>query len=87
MLTGLYLSQEQHEDQNGADKRRAHNQLPYFLSREAQDQSIIKAGYCVKQGAVVRTNNRRKPVFRDRLTQFWTKTYILGHPASGSTGS
>ena len=42
--------------QNGADRgglRKAHSQLPYFLGRGAQDQALIKAGYCVKQGAVV----------------------------------
>lgn len=42
--------------QNGAERggqRKAHSQLPYFLGRGAQDQALIKAGYCVKQGAVV----------------------------------
>lgn len=40
---------------SGSDQgRRAPNQLPFFLSRTVQDQPFIKAGYCVKQGAVVR---------------------------------
>lgn len=50
---------EQGEGHNGADRggvKRAQNQMPYFLSRGAQDQAIIKAGYCVKQGAVVRAH-------------------------------
>lgn len=49
----------QHEGGDGPDKaereaqQRSHSQLPYFLSRPAQDQTVIKSGYCVKQGAVV----------------------------------
>lgn len=27
--------------------------MPYYLSRANQDQSVVKAGFCVKQGAVV----------------------------------
>uniref|UniRef100_A0A8C8A0Q1 Pleckstrin homology domain containing, family A (phosphoinositide binding specific) member 1a n=1 Tax=Oryzias sinensis TaxID=183150 RepID=A0A8C8A0Q1_9TELE len=38
---------------------RSHSQLPYFLSKPAQDHSVIKAGYCVKQGAVMRNWKRR----------------------------
>lgn len=35
--------------------QRSHSQLPYFLGRPAQEHAVIKAGYCVKQGAVVST--------------------------------
>uniref|UniRef100_A0A3Q3K1U5 PH domain-containing protein n=1 Tax=Monopterus albus TaxID=43700 RepID=A0A3Q3K1U5_MONAL len=48
--------------QNGAERgglKQPQNQLPYFLSREVQDQSVIKAGYCVKQGAVMKNWKRR----------------------------
>ncbi|XP_061765038.1 pleckstrin homology domain-containing family A member 1-like isoform X2 [Nerophis ophidion] len=55
-------TQERGEGQDGVERgglRRGHNQSPYFLSREAQDQAVIKAGYCVKQGAVMKTWKRR----------------------------
>lgn len=47
------LQQEGTDGQNGGDRevlKRAHSQHPY---RPAQEQSVLKAGYCVKQGAVV----------------------------------
>lgn len=34
--------------------RKAPNHPPYLHSRAGQDQTLIKAGYCVKQGALVR---------------------------------
>ncbi|CAI5658023.1 unnamed protein product [Oreochromis niloticus] len=58
----ITATQEQGEGHNGADRggvKRAQNQMPYFLSRGAQDQAIIKAGYCVKQGAVMKNWKRR----------------------------
>uniref|UniRef100_A0A4W6DT62 Pleckstrin homology domain containing, family A (phosphoinositide binding specific) member 1b n=1 Tax=Lates calcarifer TaxID=8187 RepID=A0A4W6DT62_LATCA len=58
----ITATQEQGDGQNGADRgglKRCQNQLPYFLSRGAQDQAIIKAGYCVKQGAVMKNWKRR----------------------------
>uniref|UniRef100_A0A8C9REN4 Pleckstrin homology domain containing, family A (phosphoinositide binding specific) member 1a n=1 Tax=Scleropages formosus TaxID=113540 RepID=A0A8C9REN4_SCLFO len=50
------------QTQNGTDHeglKRSHSQLPYFLGKSAQDNSIIKAGYCVKQGAVMKNWKRR----------------------------
>ncbi|KAG8008863.1 Pleckstrin-like proteiny domain-containing family A member 1 [Nibea albiflora] len=58
----ITATQEQGEGQNGAERcglKRGQNQLPYFLSRGAQDQAVIKAGYCVKQGAVMKNWKRR----------------------------
>ncbi|XP_067431628.1 pleckstrin homology domain-containing family A member 1 isoform X2 [Thunnus thynnus] len=58
----ITTTQEQGEGQNGAERgglRRGQNHLPYFLSRGAQDQAVIKAGYCVKQGAVMKNWKRR----------------------------
>ncbi|KAM3836138.1 pleckstrin homology domain-containing family A member 1-like, partial [Diretmus argenteus] len=60
----ITATQEQGEGpgQNGAERgglRRSQNQLPYFLSRGSQDQTVIKAGYCVKQGAVMKNWKRR----------------------------
>ncbi|XP_026171454.1 pleckstrin homology domain-containing family A member 1 isoform X5 [Mastacembelus armatus] len=58
----ITATQEQGEGQNGAERgglKRPQYQLPYFLSRGVQDQAIIKAGYCVKQGAVMKNWKRR----------------------------
>lgn len=49
----------QQEGGDGADRmereamQRSHSQLPYFLGKPAQEHTVIKSGYCVKQGAVV----------------------------------
>lgn len=54
----LYVFQEQGKGQNGAECgafKRGQNNLPFYLSRGMQDQTVMKAGYCVKQGAVVST--------------------------------
>uniref|UniRef100_A0A3P9KQD7 Pleckstrin homology domain-containing family A member 1 n=1 Tax=Oryzias latipes TaxID=8090 RepID=A0A3P9KQD7_ORYLA len=59
------VTQTQHDSGDCADRaereaiHRSHSQLPYFLSKPAQDHSVIKAGYCVKQGAVMRNWKRR----------------------------
>ncbi|XP_077585420.1 pleckstrin homology domain-containing family A member 1-like isoform X2 [Stigmatopora nigra] len=59
------VTQTQHEGGDGAERaereamHRSHSQLPYFLGRPAQDHSVIKSGYCVKQGAVMRNWKRR----------------------------
>ncbi|XP_069573692.1 pleckstrin homology domain-containing family A member 1 isoform X2 [Brachyistius frenatus] len=58
----ITATQEQGEGQNGADRgglKRGQSQMPYFLSRGAQDQAVIKTGYCVKQGAVMKNWKRR----------------------------
>uniref|UniRef100_A0A671N127 Pleckstrin homology domain-containing family A member 1-like n=1 Tax=Sinocyclocheilus anshuiensis TaxID=1608454 RepID=A0A671N127_9TELE len=39
--------------------RKAQNHPPYLHSRAGQDQTIIKAGYCVKQGALMKNWKRR----------------------------
>uniref|UniRef100_A0A3P9I7M7 Pleckstrin homology domain containing, family A (phosphoinositide binding specific) member 1a n=1 Tax=Oryzias latipes TaxID=8090 RepID=A0A3P9I7M7_ORYLA len=59
------VTQTQHDGGDCAERaereaiHRSHSQLPYFLSKPAQDHSVIKAGYCVKQGAVMRNWKRR----------------------------
>lgn len=55
-------TQEKGEGQNGGDRgtvRKPHGQMPYYLSRANQDQSVVKAGFCVKQGAVMKNWKRR----------------------------
>ncbi|XP_065098720.1 pleckstrin homology domain-containing family A member 1 isoform X4 [Paramisgurnus dabryanus] len=58
----ITTTQEKGEALNGADKsgpRKTQGQLPFYLSRCNQDSTVIKAGYCVKQGAVMKTWKRR----------------------------
>ncbi|XP_029978158.1 pleckstrin homology domain-containing family A member 1-like isoform X3 [Sphaeramia orbicularis] len=58
----ITTTQEQGEGPEGAERgslRRPHTQMPYFLSRGVQDQAFIKAGFCVKQGAVMKNWKRR----------------------------
>ncbi|XP_041124336.1 pleckstrin homology domain-containing family A member 1-like isoform X5 [Polyodon spathula] len=54
--------QEGGEGLEGADRgglKRSLSQLPYFMGKAAQDQTVVKAGYCVKQGAVMKNWKRR----------------------------
>lgn len=59
ILVSLVSFPLKHEGGDGADRaereamHRSHSQLPYFLCRPAQEHTVIKSGYCVKQGAVV----------------------------------
>ncbi|XP_073685100.1 pleckstrin homology domain-containing family A member 1 isoform X4 [Garra rufa] len=70
----ITTTQEKGEGQNGADKsglRKPPSQLPYYLSRSNQDQSVIKAGYCVKQGAVMRNWKRRYFILDDNALSYF----------------
>ncbi|KAK2820140.1 hypothetical protein Q5P01_023099 [Channa striata] len=70
----ITATQEQGKGQNGADcggLKRAQNQLPYFLSRGAQDQTIIRSGYCVKQGAVMKNWKRRYFVLDENAMSYY----------------
>lgn len=59
------VTQTQQEGGDGAEKadreamQRSLSQLPYFLGRPSQEHTVIKSGYCVKQGAVMRNWKRR----------------------------
>ncbi|MGH0168247.1 UNVERIFIED_CONTAM: hypothetical protein FKN15_054445 [Acipenser sinensis] len=56
------IQQEGGEGSEGADRgglKRSLSQLPYFMGKAAQDQTVVKAGYCVKQGAVMKNWKRR----------------------------
>ncbi|KAK2866177.1 hypothetical protein Q7C36_002233 [Tachysurus vachellii] len=58
----ITTTQEKAEGQNGAERgtlRKPHGQVPYYLSRANQDQSVVKVGFCVKQGAVMKNWKRR----------------------------
>ncbi|XP_048842708.1 pleckstrin homology domain-containing family A member 1-like isoform X4 [Brienomyrus brachyistius] len=51
--------QEGGEGPNGPGVKRSHSQHPYYGGRPLQDHAVIKAGYCVKQGAVMKNWKRR----------------------------
>ncbi|KAM6898617.1 pleckstrin homology domain-containing family A member 1-like isoform 2-T2 [Lycodopsis pacificus] len=64
----------QGEGQNEAERgglKRGQNHLPYFLSRGAQDQAIIKAGYCVKQGALMKNWKRRYFMLEENAVSYF----------------
>ncbi|XP_037547641.1 pleckstrin homology domain-containing family A member 1 [Nematolebias whitei] len=65
-------TQEQSEGQDGSDRvKRAQNQLPYFLSKGAQDQPFVKTGFCVKQGAVMKNWKRRYFVLDENTLSYY----------------
>uniref|UniRef100_A0A8C5GXH6 Pleckstrin homology domain-containing family A member 1-like n=1 Tax=Gouania willdenowi TaxID=441366 RepID=A0A8C5GXH6_GOUWI len=66
------------EGQNGSDRggggnvvKKGQNQLPYFLSKGAQGRTVIKAGYCVKQGAVMKSWKRRYFVLDENALSYF----------------
>uniref|UniRef100_A0A673LXC9 Pleckstrin homology domain-containing family A member 1-like n=1 Tax=Sinocyclocheilus rhinocerous TaxID=307959 RepID=A0A673LXC9_9TELE len=70
----ITTTQEKGEDQNGVDRsgqRKPPSHLPYYLSRSNQDQSVIKAGYCVKQGGVMKNWKRRYFMLDDNTLSYF----------------
>nr|XP_043870437.1 pleckstrin homology domain-containing family A member 1-like [Solea senegalensis] len=70
----ITATQEQGEGQNGAERgslKRCQNQLPFYLSRGIQDQTVIKVGYCVKQGAVMKTWKRRYFILDENAVSYY----------------
>ncbi|XP_055082996.1 pleckstrin homology domain-containing family A member 1-like isoform X4 [Periophthalmus magnuspinnatus] len=65
IIGGVPIVTQTQEGADGAEKgdreamQRSHSQLPYFLGRPSQEHTVIKSGYCVKQGAVMRNWKRR----------------------------
>ncbi|XP_050194751.1 pleckstrin homology domain-containing family A member 1 isoform X4 [Myiozetetes cayanensis] len=54
--------EEVSECSEGTDRnylKRSQSHLPYFAAKHPPDNAIIKAGYCVKQGAVMKNWKRR----------------------------
>nr|XP_055031603.1 pleckstrin homology domain-containing family A member 1 isoform X2 [Misgurnus anguillicaudatus] len=74
----ITATQEKGEALNGADKsgaRKTPGVLPFYLSRCNQDAMVIKAGYCVKQGAVMKTWKRRYFILdNNNLSYFKSET-------------
>eukprot|EP00063_Salmo_salar_P085213 XP_014060048.1 PREDICTED: pleckstrin homology domain-containing family A member 1-like isoform X1 [Salmo salar] len=66
--------QEGGEGQEGSERellRRSYSQLPYFLGKPTQDRAVIKSGYCVKQGAVMRNWKRRYFLLEDNTMSYF----------------
>ncbi|XP_011898731.1 PREDICTED: pleckstrin homology domain-containing family A member 1 [Cercocebus atys] len=58
----LELKEEVNECGERIDRnnlKRSQSHLPYFTPKPPQDSAVIKAGYCVKQGAVMKNWKRR----------------------------
>ncbi|KAM6182521.1 pleckstrin homology domain-containing family A member 1 isoform 2-T2 [Erethizon dorsatum] len=47
------------ESTDKSNLKRSHSHLPYFTPKPPPDSAVIKAGYCVKQGAVMKNWKRR----------------------------
>uniref|UniRef100_A0AAR2IWX7 PH domain-containing protein n=1 Tax=Pygocentrus nattereri TaxID=42514 RepID=A0AAR2IWX7_PYGNA len=78
-------TQEKGEGQNGAERaapRKPHGQMPYYLSRANQDQSVVKAGFCVKQGAVMKNWKRRYFMLDDNTISYFKSDLDHREPAS-----
>ncbi|XP_036072909.1 pleckstrin homology domain-containing family A member 1 isoform X2 [Oryzias melastigma] len=66
------ITATQEQGENGSDQgKRAPNQLPFFLSRTVQDRAFIKAGYCVKQGAVMKNWKRRYFILDEKAVKYF----------------
>uniref|UniRef100_A0A8C7U5Y7 Pleckstrin homology domain containing, family A (phosphoinositide binding specific) member 1b n=1 Tax=Oncorhynchus mykiss TaxID=8022 RepID=A0A8C7U5Y7_ONCMY len=87
----ITATQEQGDGgQNGAERggqRKAHSQLPYFLGRGAQDQALIKAGYCVKQGAVMKNWKRRYFLLEENAVSYFKSDLVSGNVSLSSPPS
>uniref|UniRef100_A0A8C6T0C5 Pleckstrin homology domain containing, family A (phosphoinositide binding specific) member 1a n=1 Tax=Neogobius melanostomus TaxID=47308 RepID=A0A8C6T0C5_9GOBI len=71
------VTQTQQEGGDGAEKvdheamQRSLSQLPYFLGRPSQEHTVIKSGYCVKQGAVMRNWKRRYFILEENAISYF----------------
>ncbi|XP_035389633.1 pleckstrin homology domain-containing family A member 1 isoform X1 [Electrophorus electricus] len=66
--------QEKGDGPNGAERgapRKPHAAIPYYLSRASQDQAVVKAGFCVKQGAVMKNWKRRYFMLDDNAISYF----------------
>ncbi|XP_076833914.1 pleckstrin homology domain-containing family A member 1a isoform X2 [Brachyhypopomus gauderio] len=59
IVTRTQEGDDGHTAGKGKETCRRPGHLPNVLCRTAEDQGVIKAGYCVKQGAVMKTWKRR----------------------------
>uniref|UniRef100_A0AAQ4RCE4 PH domain-containing protein n=1 Tax=Gasterosteus aculeatus aculeatus TaxID=481459 RepID=A0AAQ4RCE4_GASAC len=94
------VTQTQHDGGDGASRterealHRSHSQLPYFQARPTQEHTVIKSGYCVKQGAVMRNWKRRYFLLEENSMSYFksdlaprTQTPCMQSQTSGSRKS
>ncbi|XP_035389636.1 pleckstrin homology domain-containing family A member 1 isoform X4 [Electrophorus electricus] len=70
----ITTTQEKGDGPNGAERgapRKPHAAIPYYLSRASQDQAVVKAGFCVKQGAVMKNWKRRYFMLDDNAISYF----------------
>uniref|UniRef100_A0A8C6SWP1 Pleckstrin homology domain containing, family A (phosphoinositide binding specific) member 1a n=1 Tax=Neogobius melanostomus TaxID=47308 RepID=A0A8C6SWP1_9GOBI len=77
------VTQTQQEGGDGAEKvdheamQRSLSQLPYFLGRPSQEHTVIKSGYCVKQGAVMRNWKRRYFILEENAISYFKSDLVI----------
>ncbi|XP_072413596.1 pleckstrin homology domain-containing family A member 1 isoform X2 [Chiloscyllium punctatum] len=67
-------NQEGMECLEGMEKsnlKRSQSQLTYFIGKPTSDQAIIKSGYCVKQGAVMKNWKRRHFILDENSISYY----------------
>ncbi|XP_060698021.1 pleckstrin homology domain-containing family A member 1 isoform X1 [Hemiscyllium ocellatum] len=67
-------NQEGMEYLEGMEKsnlKRSQSQLTYFIGKPTSDQAIIKSGYCVKQGAVMKNWKRRHFILDENSISYY----------------
>ncbi|XP_067908933.1 pleckstrin homology domain-containing family A member 1 isoform X4 [Heterodontus francisci] len=67
-------NQEGMECLEGIEKsnlKRSPSQLAYFIGKPTSDQAVIKSGYCVKQGAVMKNWKRRHFVLDENSISYY----------------
>ncbi|XP_041065354.1 pleckstrin homology domain-containing family A member 1 isoform X6 [Carcharodon carcharias] len=67
-------NQEGMEYLEGIEKsnlKRSQSQLAYFIGKSTPDQAVIKSGYCVKQGAVMKNWKRRHFILDENSISYY----------------
>ncbi|XP_048406833.1 pleckstrin homology domain-containing family A member 1 isoform X1 [Stegostoma tigrinum] len=67
-------NQEGMECLEGIEKnnlKRSQSQLAYFIGKPTSDQAVIKSGYCVKQGAVMKNWKRRHFILDENSISYY----------------
>uniref|UniRef100_A0AAQ4PCK1 PH domain-containing protein n=1 Tax=Gasterosteus aculeatus aculeatus TaxID=481459 RepID=A0AAQ4PCK1_GASAC len=72
IIGGVPITTTMQEGQNEAERSALkRGQNPYFLSGGAQDHGAIKAGYCVKQGALMKNWKRRYFLLEENALSYY----------------
>ncbi|XP_073210265.1 pleckstrin homology domain-containing family A member 1 isoform X3 [Lepidochelys kempii] len=63
--------------------KRSQSHLPYFTAKPPPDNAVIKAGYCVKQGAVMKNWKRRYFQLDENTIGYFKSEQIHGRDGTG----